>query len=420
MALLAGDEVAQAIIEHPGIFAQHLARHGAKTAVNTLINQALDSAHLGLESGLSRLKVRGTKRKRKQAKTQKMGRATKRRRKRGAYKSKARTGVVLKQHAATARRVRHKKVTRKRRGKSLKKRVSKLEREAGTHTSEKTTERVTTYKYNNTGTSNTSLFREYEAFDTPRIKTLLNTLLFFDETNAGSSGAYIERDFNLALGGALMQSSMKFGVECYSQITIRNNTGISATLQVYCCAPKGSTNAGPQAAMSELDNRFESYPAGTKTLTDYDSTFFTMTPSRSSQFQDDWRMLKKYKVELLPGDTFKAVHSAKTMFKPSDLSDGAGDDVDQDYRRKHNAFIWMINSYGPLVHDATTGQESQVAIGGSELDLMVRNIYKVKYNAGGPGVKYFDFEDETTNVTYDNQIAGAITNPTVENQNGTN
>lgn len=154
-------------------------------------------------------------------------------------------------------------------------------------------------------------------------------------------------------------------------LRLRNNGHTPCNVKVYLCAPKRDTNILPTTAIT----------SGLTDMCNVSNTDVCTYPTDSPLFNDLWKIVKSKSYKLKSGHTAECTHTEKAFqYDPSMV-----DEHNLTYQKQYGGHVWLVVHQGTIAHDSTTN--SDIGIGPSKLDYVIRTKYLIKYSAGAD-IKY--------------------------------
>lgn len=185
----------------------------------------------------------------------------------------------------------------------------------------------------------------------------LAQLRYYDPSNPGTL---------LTAAGATGTFQKDFLInKSYSKYTAYNNYQTPAKVTLYICVPKSDTSITPQNAF-------------TNGLTDIgapSSTNVLIHPTDSQEFNDIWKIVKSKTKLIQPGSSLTITHSVK----PFQYDPALFDSHTLNYQKKSGCFTCMIRIEGPVGHDTSAAEYTNIA---ASVELEEIRVIEVKYSAG--------------------------------------
>lgn len=151
-----------------------------------------------------------------------------------------------------------------------------------------------------------------------------------------------------------------------STLSFRNNYLSNCCLVVYCCKIKEDTSLNANTCYTNGLTDNASDTAGTSILS---------YPTDSIQFNNLWKIKKKYTFNLRPGSEASVSVGIKGYRYDPSLSDSHV----QDNQTAHNCHQWFVFLSGVLSHDSAADEQGYEEAG---VDIAHYKTIKVKYPAG--------------------------------------
>lgn len=189
------------------------------------------------------------------------------------------------------------------------------------------------------------------------------------------------RFFNPAVPGTLITADLaspsfaqtiRFKSQ-FCRVTFRNNYQTPCHLKVYASSPKDDTNITFGTAWT---NGLADNASGALTSTDPGVYI-----SDSKQLSELWKVQKKAKALLQPGDELVFVYSTDGF----DFDPSYADSHNVTYQRAYKSYSIDAFVQGVIGHDTALDQQGLLAAG---VDYEVERVWKVEYDAGGIDLDY--------------------------------
>lgn len=248
-------------------------------------------------------------------------------------------------------------------GKTLKSRVSRLERDKNRDWSFKTLRR-TDCSIIRMAVFNEGLVASFPFVVGSDFQTAMSTLKFF---NPSAPATLIEANLSSA---AYPQDIL---VKWYRKLDLVNNYIVPVMVEVWRCDVKLDTTISPQQAWI---NGCADNPSGS---IDIDAMY--VYPSDSKELNDLFRVKKVLSKKLLAGQGISTFANSKGWinFDPATFDDHANN-----YQRQYDGGAFLVKITGCIAHD-TSVAEVGFALGG--LDAILYTVTTVKYDSGGSTIR---------------------------------
>lgn len=221
------------------------------------------------------------------------------------------------------------------------------------------------------------------------IETVLGQCKFYDPTTPGTlivsnptTGTY-QRNI------LIENTSIK--------IKYRNNYQVPCTLVVYACQLRQDTSLNPETCWSNgvIDG---SNLTSTTSLNQFPTDYNLVT--------DLWRLTRKTKIKLEPGQE----HTVTVSTKSYEYDAAVTDSHTLNYQKRNKSMAVLSIVKGNIAHD--TSVPTQQGLTAAGVDMEIKKVYKVKYSAG------INISYSYVSNTYDTFTNGAVVSnkPTADNQ----
>lgn len=259
-----------------------------------------------------------------------------------------------------------------RKPKTLKKQVRALQKQVNYNTSTLTYRSIDCIPHK--ATSNTAAYLERSVSSVSYIEAVLAQLRFFDPSNPGTL---------LNASGATGTYSRKYQVKYSVNFVIKNNYQVPCVLKVYKYKAKKDTDQSSSTA----------FTAGLADIGNPSSTSIIVYPTDSPLLEDLYKLEKCTTWNMKPGQ--ERTYSFSSVFFDYDPSDT--DTHALAYQTAYKAFSMLFRVSGVPAHDKTTAtQLGTIACG---VDIQEKQTYIVRYNSGGPEIKYIYVSDALDTMT---------------------